>query len=86
MFIIKFNIKYLKHNESMHFPTTLFFNEKVDTLEYEIKGENNPKIISGKLEKIKQLFYIIFIIKICELNITNKKDNIFLDCQKILKD
>lgn len=51
--IIKFNIKYLKHNESMHFPTTLFFNEKVDTLEYEIKGENNPKIISGKLEKIK---------------------------------
>ncbi len=47
--VIKFDIKYLKHNENMLFPTKLFFTSKVDKIIYEIRGENNPEIIKGDI-------------------------------------
>lgn len=46
--IIKFNLKYLKQNNSMYFPSILLFSEKPEYIEYEIISKHYPDVISGK--------------------------------------
>lgn len=46
--IIKFNLKYLKQNNSMYFPSILLFSEKPEYIEYEIISKHYPDVIRGK--------------------------------------
>lgn len=46
--IIKFNLKYLKQNNSMYLPSILFFKKQPEYIEYEITSKYYPEIIIGK--------------------------------------
>lgn len=48
--ILKFNIKYLKQNTSMYFPTHLFFKKLPEYIEYEIKSKHVPDVVEGRYE------------------------------------
>lgn len=47
--ILIFDIKYLKHNSSMAFPSILMFKNIPEIIEYEITSKHIPKIIKGKM-------------------------------------
>lgn len=48
--ILKFNINYLKQNDSMYLPSILFFKKQPDYIEYEIISKEYPDVISEKIE------------------------------------
>lgn len=48
--ILVFDIKYLKHNSSMAFPSVLMFKSVPQTIEYEITSKHVPEVIKGKLD------------------------------------
>lgn len=47
--ILKFHIKYLKHNSSMAFPSVLMFKNIPQVIEYEITSKHIPEVIKGKI-------------------------------------
>ncbi|HGD1071773.1 TPA: hypothetical protein ACG7WW_002024, partial [Streptococcus agalactiae] len=47
--ILIFDIKYLKHNSSMAFPSILMFKNIPEAIEYEITSKHIPEIIKGKI-------------------------------------
>ena len=47
--ILKFHIKYLKHNSSMAFPSVLMFDNVPDSIEYEISSKYLPEITKGNI-------------------------------------
>ncbi|NKF07119.1 hypothetical protein J1C67_00010 [Clostridium gasigenes] len=51
--VLMFKIKYLKHKNSMFLPSKLFFSEKPEYIEYEIKSKHYPDIIKDKYEMKK---------------------------------
>lgn len=48
--ILVFDIKYLKHNSSMAFPSVLMFKNVTQTIEYEITSKHIPEVIKGQLD------------------------------------
>ena len=48
--ILMFDIKYLKHNSSMAFPSVLMFKNVPQTIEYEITSKHIPEVIKGKID------------------------------------
>ena len=47
--ILRFDIKYLKHNTSMAFPSKLLFKNVPRTIEYEITSKFTPDMVKGKI-------------------------------------
>jgi hypothetical protein len=49
--VIKFKVKYMKHNTAMFLPSLLLFHQEPSSLRYEIRSKNNPEVITGTLTK-----------------------------------
>ena len=48
--ILSFNIRYLKQNTKMFFPSFLFFKDKPDYIRYEMRSKHSPNVYSKKIE------------------------------------
>lgn len=53
--ILKFSIRYLKHNTSMSFPSVLIFETLPQTIEYEISSKHMADVIHGKIVLNKEM-------------------------------
>ena len=51
--ILSFNIRYLKQNTKMFFPSFLFFKEKPTYIRYEMRSKHSPNVYSKKIDCIE---------------------------------
>ena len=47
--IVKLKFEYIKHNTTVAFPTAIFLNEPVGSIEYSITSKNAPEVITGAI-------------------------------------